>query len=230
MKWMFTTCGATLAPYQKCWLMAAEGGHVEIVKFLVGQEKGPDCVRVKNYSNETALHIAIDGGHLEMARILIDAGSDVLAPGWNARTPLHQAAFAGEKGVPLVKLLLGEGPLQTPKARDALDDDSETPLQVAVRSAAISTVTLLLDVGANPHVQTQETGSHLLHLAANSVGPSANRKELATLLLDRGGVNVNAVDYYGRTVRSILEAKKQREDDELIDLLKIHEGKLDTVD
>lgn len=52
----------------------------------------------------TALHLAVRAGNLACAVILINAGANVNAQDWNGTTPLHEAAYRGQRAC--VEMLL----------------------------------------------------------------------------------------------------------------------------
>ena len=62
-------------------MMAAVGGHVEVIRFLLGA--GAD-VNLANNSGATPLMMAAVGGHVEVLCLLLEAGADV-KPGRQTR-------------------------------------------------------------------------------------------------------------------------------------------------
>jgi ankyrin repeat protein len=89
-------------------MLAALRGHFDIVKILV--EKHDAEVNKKGWA---PLHYAAAGGHLEIARYLLDHAAYVDAESPNLTTPLMMAARSGN--IHLVKLLLDEGAVVTLK-------------------------------------------------------------------------------------------------------------------
>ena len=84
-------------------LDAAFGGNIEAVKQHIAA--GAD-VNAK-YEGWTPLHTAVEGGHKEIAELLIDNGADVNAMDKDGRTPLHFASAKGHKEI--AELLIAEG-------------------------------------------------------------------------------------------------------------------------
>ena len=78
-------------------------------------------------SNDTLLHRASSYNHVEMVKLLIEAGSDVNARGRDQNTPLHLAARIG--GVASARVLLRAG-----AAVNAENNIGETPLFGSLRA------------------------------------------------------------------------------------------------
>ena len=57
-----------------CLITAAEGGHTEIVRYLVGLEQVD--VDQADGNHNTALHVAVEKNHADVVQVLIDAGAD----------------------------------------------------------------------------------------------------------------------------------------------------------
>lgn len=95
----------------------------------------PGASRASAYDGWSPLHLAAFFGHVEAARMLLDAGADVLAVSQNAlaNTPLH-AATAG-KHADVALLLLERG-----ANRHAIDAGGYTPLQIATENKLTAVV------------------------------------------------------------------------------------------
>ena len=82
---------------------------------------------VINHKNEfnlcTALHAAVERGHVEVVRKLLQAGADVNIANEKGRTPLH---YAFEKGLAIIKDML----LQAGADIAARDSTGKTPLEI----------------------------------------------------------------------------------------------------
>ena len=116
-----TQCVKTLI---KTLFMAALGGHMEVVKFLILKV---NCdPKSRNSANATPLHAAING-HLNVTQFFIfDQNCDKNTPGGlYGRTPLHYAAQFGH--LHIVKYLIDEQDCN-PSCLDVL---KYTPLHVA---------------------------------------------------------------------------------------------------
>lgn len=101
-------------------LSAASAGDLDRVKQLI---KAGVSVNIQGSGSNTALHMAVFGGHVAVARYLIAQGADVFIKNSTGSTPLHLAVFARELG--LIKCLMQAGADST--VQDAL---GKTPVQL----------------------------------------------------------------------------------------------------
>ena len=103
-------------------LQAAQIGATDMARYYIDQ--GANLEERDFHSGYTALNCAVRGGHLEMAKMLIERNADVNAGSRHSQTPLILAAHQGD--LDIVKLLVGKG------ARlDAKDSVSLTALVYA---------------------------------------------------------------------------------------------------
>lgn len=81
---------------------AAEGGHVEMIKFLLLQEGVKEKINAVDQYGRTALHLAASCGCAEVVSALLGAGANVNAKTTSCMkdTPLHQAAAFASSGRP----------------------------------------------------------------------------------------------------------------------------------
>jgi ankyrin repeat protein len=114
---------------------AAATGRVDDLRRALEHEA---AVNARAYDGWTPLHLASFFGHLEAARILLDAGADADAVSQNAlgNTPLH-AATAG-KHSPVALLLIERG-----ANGHAVDSGGYTPLQIASQNGLTEVVAVL---------------------------------------------------------------------------------------
>ena len=124
----------------------------------------------------TPLYLAVRGGHLAAAKLLIERGADVNA----APTPLLGSALMpalAKRSVDMIKLLLDAG----------ADPDStrgrESALHIAVRSGCLECVKALVEAGADVNAQTKD-GKTPIHLAKLKKG----NEEVADYLMSHGVV------------------------------------------
>lgn len=137
--------------------LACYKGHLEMVRYLL-QVGGDNQSPGRQEELHTALMEASMDGHVEVARLLLDAGAQVNLPTDSFESPLTLAACGGH--MELATLLLENGAnLEEP------NDEGYTPLMEAAREGHEETVTVLLDWGAFVNAQTEETGETALTLA-----------------------------------------------------------------
>jgi ankyrin repeat protein len=84
--------------------VAAKGGRLEIVKFLIG--KGFD-INATNPEKWTALHLASKHCHLETVKCLVEHNADINCKDRAERTPLYLSA--GEGHLDIVQFLIENG-------------------------------------------------------------------------------------------------------------------------
>ena len=164
--------------------LAAYGGHLAVVKYLVGQRAD---VNAKNGRDETALHIAATYGYLELVRFLLGQGADVNAAavggyypvaaadsGWTA---LHMAASEGRLAV--VQCLVGQG--ADVEARTVY---GETALHIAATSGYLEIMQYLVENGADVLATANRNWTvfhYALHSGPNGI-PGRGKRPVAVLI------------------------------------------------
>ena len=73
--------------------LAGAAGHAEAFEYLL--QTGADVNATNALCGRTALHRVAEGGHLELADMLITRGAAITAAARDGSTPLHAAARAG---------------------------------------------------------------------------------------------------------------------------------------
>jgi len=98
----------TMTPSEKVIIKAAKRGETASVKRLLAADK--NLVHAKDKDGSTPLHCAAWKGHVEVVRLLLDAGADIEAHNQNSHwgtTALHAASYGNQKAV--AKLLIERG-------------------------------------------------------------------------------------------------------------------------
>ncbi len=142
----------------------------------------PSAIAHWIYAGDTALHIAAAAHHVEIAKILLEAGADPNTAGYHRRSmPLHYAADGSLKNpnwnpirqVGTIQLLLDSG-----AELQAQDKNGATPLHRAVRTRCAAAVKCLLEAGANP-TALNKPGSTPFHLAVQNTGRGGSGTDAA---------------------------------------------------
>ncbi|GFR67449.1 death-associated protein kinase 1 [Elysia marginata] len=136
--------------------MAASGGHVEVLKFLVS--KGVD-ISIRDKQGDSAVYWAARQGHTEIIRCLVDAGVPINTQNKSGETALHVAARYGHT-VTVEYLCSIDANI------NLFDNLGETPLHCASWHGYVQIVRTLCENGAMLSLQNKETGEGALHSAA----------------------------------------------------------------
>ncbi|NIA01610.1 MAG: hypothetical protein GWO83_00515 [Bacteroidia bacterium] len=161
---------------------AAKTGRLDRVRELTSVD--PELLEVVDEAGYTALRWAAIRGHREVARLLVEAGSDPNSVGDDGGTSLHGAAHHDD--MDMMAALLEAGGDITLRNRWG-----RTPLHVAARRGCPGVARLLLDAGADPEATTAEGWSTL------NVAYRGGHPELVNLLLD-AGADTELADSEGR--------------------------------
>lgn len=151
--------------------LAAENGHLEIVKFLI--EKGADVLD-RNNSGRVALHQAAIKGHIDVMEFLIAQGTPVDAPSLQKYTPLHYTAMWGNKET--LEYLIAKGA----NVNNRESNNNYTPIIHATAFNKIENVETLIKHGAEVNV-LNDYGASPLHRAC-----TLNHLEMINVLLSHG--------------------------------------------
>jgi hypothetical protein len=155
--------------------LAALRGHVAIVKMLIA--KGASAVELSGSEKSglsTPLHRAAEGGHKDVAELLLANHADVNAKDSQGATPLHWAAAYNHQDV--VALLLANKADVKAKA-----NDGATPLHYAAYGRQTNVVQLLLVNNADVDAKDNKGYTPLHFAVANQ------RKDVADVLRQHGG-------------------------------------------
>ena len=179
--------------------------------------------------NMTALLLAVENGHFELAIKLIDAGADPNDQR-SGYSPLHALTWVrkpnrgdGPDGDPaprgtgklnslqFVREIVARGanvnlqPKRGRSGRAVLNQRGATPFLMAARTADIPLLKLLLELGADPHIQNADESTSLMAaaglgtLATLEVAGTEPEAIAAVKLVLKQGADVNAVDKNGET-------------------------------
>lgn len=123
---------------------SAEDGNLKALKSILLRKTStfPLDVNARCLDNWSALHLACNEGHYEVAKLLIEHGSDIEAKTSMERRPLH---FVAMKGFHEILMLL----IEKNCFLNAQDMDFCTPLHHAAERGHETIVKELLEAGAN---------------------------------------------------------------------------------
>ncbi|KAL2829908.1 ankyrin repeat-containing domain protein [Aspergillus pseudoustus] len=197
-------------------IWAAQSGHIEMIRLLLGQQEAVDVNRFSFHDRRTALWHAIYRGREDIVALLLDSGANALgmAP-FNGRDrdpgdrlkPHGYAALKGHEGI--VKLLLRITSLD-PNCRDHLN---RSPLSLATEAGHTGVVTLLIKTGA-VHLDSKDNvlgRTPLLWAAAHE------HEEIIRHLIEAGAKDIECA---GRSPsRTALSYQSERGNAALVKLL-----------
>ena len=214
--------GGVFTPF----LFAVRAGHIAAARVLLDAGAEIDAPMPDGMS---PLVLSLLNGHFELASFLLDRGADpnAAAQGWTA---LHQIvwtrrpntgfnlpgaiATGGVNSLDVVRKLVQRGAdvnaRQTREPKDGfrnqLNRVGATPFLLAAKSVDLPLMRVLLDLGADPKIATDDGTTALM--AAAGVGiwapgenPGTDDEAFAALKLvyEAGGADVNAINDNGDT-------------------------------
>ncbi|CAK9050984.1 unnamed protein product [Durusdinium trenchii] len=139
------------------FISACEKGRVEEVEAMLHLPHDPNT-RDHLSRDQAAIHVAAQGGHLEVVRLLLEAGANKDAASQVGFTALHLATYSGQLEVVRELLFVGA-------QKDAVALDGSTALHWACENGRVEVVRELLAAGADKHAATHR-GLTPLKLAA----------------------------------------------------------------
>jgi ankyrin repeat protein len=170
---------------------AIQAGQPTLVRLLLAhgatvQTRIPHALRMPmNHLDDTLLHVAAQGGRLDIVTLLVDAGARMDATNRAGLTPMEHA-IAGDH-VEVTAFFLNAGADLEHRGRIGT-----TPLHLAALEGSVQTVGLLLQRGARVNTRTRN-GSTPLHAAV-----ARGHADIARLLVAHGA-DVHAAGQRGES-------------------------------
>ena len=162
--------------------VAATTGDAEVAALLLAQNANVDAQ--EHQDGKTSLCLAVDGGHLNLARLLIRNGAAVNLGDRKEQTPLFIATMKNQIG--MVALLVKEGKANINRARN----DGCTALFYAASEAYIEIVELLVKGGADVNQSSHLDGT--IHSTPLIIATQQNGNiEIIELLIKEGKADTN---------------------------------------
>ena len=134
-------------------MLAAQSGHVPLVNLLLDhptqQGEGFEALKQSDMNKRTALILAVQKQHYEMAKLLLDKGADIHHQDDYCINALMHAAHTGH--LRLTKLLSRRGANTDDKGGEGIETEDEhgrTALEIAANDGLVEVVKCLLEVGA----------------------------------------------------------------------------------
>eukprot|EP00435_Cladocopium_sp_Y103_P074923 s57_g52.t1 len=155
-------------------ITASRNNNSGTLEELLQRARSP---KVRDARGKTPLHHAARNGHLQIIRLLLEAGAEIdVRDATPARwTPLLLAASNGRAGS--VHLLFEAGS----DANMSTFDRGAAPLHFAAQNGHVKVVELLISSGADSNKATADIGATPLYIAAQN-----GHKEVVRLLIDAG--------------------------------------------
>ncbi|CAG9984884.1 unnamed protein product [Clonostachys byssicola] len=143
----------------KALVWASRRGLLEQVSLLL--QNGPNDVALRQVDewSFTPAHLAAFYGHLEVVRVLVEAGADLAARARAGVTPLHCAAMQGHGEIAEFLLTAGSDPAWT-------DDEGRPASHSAASDNHCDVLEVLLAAG-DDLASVDEKGNSILHAAAS---------------------------------------------------------------
>ncbi|KAK7074366.1 hypothetical protein SK128_009451 [Halocaridina rubra] len=122
----------------------------ELLNFeKIKQDYIADLLVAKNNIGKTVLHFACHVGHLEVLKVLLGSGADILAKDKDGYTPLHVAIAAGKEDIVYELIQFGKATKRnTADSINASNNMRKTPLHFAAHTGHLRISEMLLDAGA----------------------------------------------------------------------------------
>ncbi|NWR72733.1 ASB3 protein, partial [Centropus unirufus] len=151
--------------------LSACHGSLESLRVLLEAGADPNQVTIEE---TTALFLAVENGHTDIVKFLIQHGANVKGPhSWSGWNSLHEASFQGRTEI--MQILLEKG-----ASKECKDNFGITPLFVAAQYGKLESLRLLVSHGAEVNCQAKDKATPLL------IAAQEGHTDCVELLLSKG--------------------------------------------
>ncbi|XP_078360679.1 uncharacterized protein LOC144645086 isoform X3 [Oculina patagonica] len=206
----FAKCSADTGVLCKPLLLAARGGHKDVVEFLLQKGASPT---EEDAEGNSVLHLAAKFGQLKVIDMLWGKTSINHASVKNGMTAIHVAALFGQTEIiqeflsraPKSATLVSEPPAEDNEEED--DDFGFTPLHLAAQNGDNTLVRAITNhPGVRVDAVTLKAGRTALHIASLE-----GHVEVASTLISKATALLHQVDNEGRTSLHLAAANGHRD-------------------
>ena len=187
-------------------MLAIYGGHHNLAKELIS--KNAD-ISIRNKEETTALMAASNCTNAEIVNLLLNKNANIHQRDFNGETVLMYAARNHGDRKPteiaeakkIIEILIKSG-----ANINEIDNKGDSALMHAINAAAIDNIKLLLELGADIHVLNNKHETPLI--VAIIAGEDNDWDDELSILRDiiplliQHGVDIDTVDYHGKTAES----------------------------
>ncbi|KAJ1720338.1 ATP-dependent RNA helicase [Coemansia erecta] len=138
-------------------IVASKYNAVSVSEWICANDKV--AIECKDTFGNTALHHAVATGHSACVKILLDAGALAQSQNAEGATPIHFAAYHGNKDA--IRRLIAEHP----SANDLRDNTEKTPLMLAAFRGRTQIASILLSASAPVNAQDKAGWTALMYAA-----------------------------------------------------------------
>ncbi len=147
---------------------AVDQNRCDMVQMMLA--RGADIHSTGLY-DETCLHCAARYGYINMARILVTAGSDIMATDDNGRYVIHACANTAYDTTDFIRWFIDDVNRGNRDIVNLRDYHDRTPLHEAVELGNLEVCQLLVEYGADVNAASKD-GNRPIHGAGAKVRPS----------------------------------------------------------
>ncbi|KAF8939953.1 hypothetical protein BGZ58_008217 [Dissophora ornata] len=173
-------------------MLSVDLGNVEMTHLIIQalNVKDKDAVNKQDVLGNTAIHVCVSNGNLELLEVLLKADPDLGLPNNEGDTPIILAAKLSEKGEKHTKVISCIASKMKTEDLDKQNNSGDTALHFITDSEVIAA---LVGRGANPEIENYAGWTPLLKWTLH------DNTAVVKGLLGTGGVDVLMTDSRGYT-------------------------------